>query len=127
MSSAVIVRSAMAGCSSKRAVERQGFAKLVKTVADAAVNHGIADTGDNSPLDRGVDDHLDGDVLASGPTEGVGQLLNVSVVEGVGGADLGDGFVAFLGGVGDQLVDDLGEIPRPAGGHHERHEGGGDR
>ena len=64
--------------------------EVVETGADAAVDDGVADGGDESAEHGGVDDDLEVDLLAGGVGQCGGEAGLLVVGEGDGRADLGD-------------------------------------
>src|SRR6266567_9175772 len=109
-----------------RAPVVKGLLEVFETVANGAVDDGVADGRHDAPEDRGVDDLLHGNVLASGLFERLDQLLASLRVKRIGGTDLCDRLAPLLGGPSDEPVNDVGEVPGTAGTDHERHQGGRD-
>src|SRR6516165_3564390 len=80
----------------------EGLAQLLEPAPHRPVDDGVADAGDDATEDRRIDDDLDRDPLAGGPSEGVGEAGLLVGVEWIGGADLGDRLGAGFGRPGDK-------------------------
>src|SRR5450631_4073846 len=98
--------------------------ELLETVTDRAVDHGVADSGDDPAEDRRVHDHLDLDSFAGRVAERIGEPLGLGLVERDGAAHLGQLAFAFGGGELDKPFDDGGQVAGVAGGDDHRDQRG---
>jgi hypothetical protein len=91
-----------------RALVSDGFAEKLEAVAHRAVEDGVVDLYVEAAEHRGVNDDLDVDVLAGGPTECFGQAVLLIFVESDRRANLGYGLASSGRGLVPDGVGDLG-------------------
>ena len=92
---------------------------LGEAAADAAVDDGVADRGDDAPEHGGIDRHANIDILAGRLLERGGEARRLILGEGHSGANLGDVAAAGGGQLGDEGPGDSREVTGPTGTDHE--------
>src|SRR5690606_36012547 len=136
MSAVLMVSSAMSVISCRRSYRWGGscgpfgsedVAELGEAAAHRAVEHVVADRGDDAADHARVDDVADRDVLRGACLQRIGQAGELLLGERHRRADLGDGGAGGRGGTLDDLLRDLRQVGGPAGAddhRHDRHGGG---
>src|SRR3954447_16899431 len=124
MSAVEMVSSAMRESPREKSEKRLD---LFETGADGAVDDGVVDGSDGAAQDGRVHDHLHLHLFAGGVGQGGGQAALLVGGERDGRAHRGHRAVLLGGGPLDELGDDGGQVPAPAGAHDEADERDGRR